>query len=81
MANAYLGHISGKETIITLCIGVALVGLMAGMQGLVASIIAWIVVNAVKTFLSRRLNGLTGDTLGAMEEIGEMVFLLALLWV
>ncbi|HHK9551200.1 TPA: adenosylcobinamide-GDP ribazoletransferase [Enterobacter sichuanensis] len=81
MANAYLGHISGKETIITLCIGVALVGLMAGMQGLVASIIAWIAVNAVKTFLSRRLNGLTGDTLGAMEEIGEMVFLLALLWV
>ena len=33
MANAYLGHISGKETVITLCIGVALVGLLAGMQG------------------------------------------------
>jgi adenosylcobinamide-GDP ribazoletransferase len=49
MANAYLGHISGK-TLITLCIGVALVGLLAGMQGLVASVITWIVVNAVKTF-------------------------------
>ncbi|EMB4081180.1 adenosylcobinamide-GDP ribazoletransferase [Klebsiella aerogenes] len=81
MANAYLGHISGKETVITLCIGVALVGLLAGIHGLVASVITWIVVNAEKNFLSRRLNGLTGDTLGAMEEIGEMVFLLALQWV
>lgn len=43
MANANLGHISGKETLIT-----------------------WIAVNAVKIFLSRRLNGLTGDTLGAI---------------
>ncbi|ADO48037.1 adenosylcobinamide-GDP ribazoletransferase [[Enterobacter] lignolyticus] len=81
MANAYLGCISGKEVVVTLCIGMALVVGMAGIRGLIASIITWAAVNAVKSFLSRRLKGLTGDTLGAMEEIGEMVFLLALLWV
>ncbi|MDN6110729.1 MAG: adenosylcobinamide-GDP ribazoletransferase, partial [Enterobacterales bacterium] len=27
------------------------------------------------------LGGQTGDTLGAAEEMGEMIFLLALLWV
>ena len=37
------------------------------------------VVLLLATYLRSRLGGQTGDTLGAAAEIGELVFLLALL--
>jgi adenosylcobinamide-GDP ribazoletransferase len=59
-----------------LAVAIALVCLPAG-TALVA--LAWLALAATATaaFLGRRLGGCTGDTLGAVQQIGEVAFLLA----
>jgi len=80
MGNIYIGQISGYQAAITLLIGALIVGLFAGMRGLIAILVTYVVVYGVASYFRRQLGGQTGDTLGASEEVGEMVFLLALLW-
>jgi adenosylcobinamide-GDP ribazoletransferase len=81
MGNVYIGQISGFQTAVTLIFGAVIVGLLAGSRGLITILVSYIVVYGVAAFFRRQLNGQTGDTLGALEEVGEMVFLLALLWI
>lgn len=81
MGNIYIGQISGVQTAVTLLTGALLVGLFTGFRGLIAILVTYFVVYGVASFFRRQLEGQTGDTLGASEEVGEIVFLLALLWV
>ena len=81
MGNVYIGQISGLQAATTLIIGALLVVLLAGSRGLIAILVTYCVVYGVASFFRRQLGGQTGDTLGASEEVGELVFLLALLWV
>jgi adenosylcobinamide-GDP ribazoletransferase len=55
------------------------VGLAAAhMPGLIAAAVAVGMAWAVTQFASTRLGGITGDTLGALVELGELIVLLAL---
>ena len=80
MGNVYIGHVAGRDVLVTLLITVGLVIGLTGARGLLAAGVSLCAMYAIKRFLSRRLKGLTGDTLGATEEMGELVFLLALVW-
>lgn len=81
MGNIYIGKISRRETSITLLTGAVLIAVLAGIPGLIAVGVSYVVTYLVAQRIARTLGGQTGDTLGAAEEIGEIVFLLAMLWV
>ena len=57
----------------------ALATLLLGVNGLRAALITLVLVWALGQALKRTLGGQTGDTLGAAIELGEVIFLLALL--
>ena len=56
--------------------GLALI--LAGPRGLLALALVWIISNRLARWWTRDLGGLTGDTYGALCEIGEVVALAAL---
>jgi adenosylcobinamide-GDP ribazoletransferase len=53
--------------------------LLPGMHGVAALGIAMVAIFVLGQLLKRTLGGQTGDTLGAAIELGELIFLLALL--
>ena len=52
---------------------------LLGLQGLRAALITLVLIWGLGWALKRTLGGQTGDTLGAAIELGELLFLLALL--
>ncbi|MGE4800658.1 adenosylcobinamide-GDP ribazoletransferase [Yersinia hibernica] len=79
LGNIYIGKVTGWQTAVTLAGGAVLTLLLGKGAALLALIIAMVVVLLLAVYLRRRLGGQTGDTLGAAAEVGELVFLLALL--
>ena len=79
LGNLFIGKISFRQTWVTLVIAGALVTAMLGMHGLRALLVAFIGIFILGQLLKRTLGGQTGDTLGASIELGEVIFLLALL--
>lgn len=79
LGNIYIGKVTGKQTLVTLAGGTILTLLLGQGAALLALVISMVVVLLLATYLRRRLGGQTGDTLGAAAEVGELVFLLALL--
>ncbi|HDL7340032.1 adenosylcobinamide-GDP ribazoletransferase [Yersinia enterocolitica] len=79
LGNIYIGKVTGKQTLVTLAGGAILTLLLGQGAALLALVISMVVVALLATYLRRRLGGQTGDTLGAAAEVGELVFLLALL--
>ncbi|MGL5699818.1 MAG: adenosylcobinamide-GDP ribazoletransferase [Kluyvera sp.] len=79
LGNLFIGKVSFRQTWLTLLIGGGLVTAMLGMHGLRAVMVAFIGVFILGQLLKRTLGGQTGDTLGAGIELGEVIFLLALL--
>lgn len=80
MGNIYIGKISQKEAAIALISGVVMIGFLAGLAGFFAIAITLLVAFALARYFRYHLNGQTGDTLGALEELSESIFLVALLW-
>ncbi|CNH05913.1 cobalamin synthase [Yersinia aldovae] len=79
LGNIYIGKVTGKQTLVTLAGGAILTLLLGQGTALLALVISMVVVLLLATYLRRRLGGQTGDTLGAAAEVGELIFLLALL--
>lgn len=79
LGNIYIGKVTGKQTLVTLAGGAILILLLGQSAALLALVISMALVLLLATYLRRRLGGQTGDTLGAAAEVGELVFLLALL--
>lgn len=79
LGNLFIGKVSGRDTSVTLII-TALVTLgLLGAKGIVALLVTLAAVFLLGQMLKRTLGGQTGDTLGAAIELGELIFLLALL--
>ncbi|MCB1422307.1 MAG: adenosylcobinamide-GDP ribazoletransferase [Nitratireductor sp.] len=74
--------ISSTQLAITLAITALLAILFGGPAGLVAAILALGAAFAFLKYLEARLNGYTGDGLGAMQQIAEITVMLVLcaLW-
>ncbi|NHB93584.1 adenosylcobinamide-GDP ribazoletransferase [Photorhabdus cinerea] len=79
LGNLYIGRINGHQTLLTLLGGAMLIALLTQWSGVLALAITLLVIGLLAVYLHRRLGGQTGDTLGASVEVGELVFLLALL--
>lgn len=80
LGNVFIGKVSGRQTCITLGLAVIVATvLLHGMQGLAAMVVTCAAIFILGQLLKRTLGGQTGDTLGAAIELGELIFLLALL--
>lgn len=79
LGNLFIGKVSGKQTAVTLAGGALLSVLLVPAAGMFAFVITLVAIMALAWALRRTLGGHTGDTLGAAIELGEIVFLLALL--
>lgn len=80
LGNVFIGKVSGRQTCVTLGLAVILAAvLLPGMSGVAALAVSAAVIFILGQLLKRTLGGQTGDTLGAAIELGELVFLLALL--
>lgn len=79
LGNLFIGKVSGKQTAVTLAGGALLSVLLVPAAGIFAFAITLIVIMTLAWLLKRTLGGHTGDTLGAAIELGEVIFLLALL--
>ncbi|HDU8581669.1 TPA: adenosylcobinamide-GDP ribazoletransferase [Morganella morganii] len=81
MGNIYIGRITLRQFVITLATGAVIVTVAGGMKALGALIITAFIIYGLGRYFLHHLGGQTGDTLGAAEECGEIIFLLALFWV
>ncbi len=80
LGNVFIGKVSGRQTCITLGLAVIVATvLLPGMQGLATMVVTLAAIFILGQLLKRTLGGQTGDTLGAAIELGELIFLLALL--
>lgn len=79
LGNLFIGKVSAKDTLITLIITALLAVVLLGYQGVLALLITMVAIYLLGWLLKRTLGGQTGDTLGAAIELGEVIFLLALL--
>lgn len=79
LGNLFIGKVSGRQAAITLAGGAVLSFLLVPASGLFAFVITLAAIMAFAWAIKRTLGGHTGDTLGAAIELGEVIFLLALL--
>lgn len=80
LGNVFIGRVTGTQTCVTLGLAAILAAvLLPGMHGVAALVVTGVAIFILGQLLKRTLGGQTGDTLGAAIELGELIFLLALL--
>lgn len=79
LGNLFIGKVTGTQALLTLIGGAVLCTVLLPASGLLALVITILAMYGLGRMLKRTLGGQTGDTLGAAIELGEVVFLLALL--
>lgn len=79
LGNIFIGKITLTQTIITLLTSAVLCAVLLPDGGLLAWLITTVVIALTGMAIKRTLRGQTGDTLGAAIELGEVIFLIALL--
>lgn len=77
LAQPFLLHLSWREVLgATLVSGVTLLWALGPVEALLSLVLLAVIARALTSFACRLLGGITGDTLGAANEVAEIVFLL-----
>lgn len=79
LGNLFIGKVSAGQTATTLGLTLVIAMGLFGWTGLWALLVTLVGIFILGQLLRRTLGGQTGDTLGAAIELGEVIFLLALL--
>lgn len=79
LGNLFIGKVNGAQAAVTLGLALAFAVVLFGGSGLWAMLVTVVGIYFLGQLLRRTLGGQTGDTLGAAIELGEVIFLLALL--
>ena len=75
--NLFIGNVGKKEVIISLLIDIVLVLLLLGiMKGIILISVALIFTMGFNRYCNNKIGGLTGDTLGANNELVEIIVLI-----
>jgi adenosylcobinamide-GDP ribazoletransferase len=77
MGGLFLGRQSWSRTLIAFMAGMLIVWLLLRFLGLAAFAGAMLVMILYRSYIYSKIQGMTGDTIGAGNEIAEIVFLLA----
>ncbi|MDO4169502.1 MAG: adenosylcobinamide-GDP ribazoletransferase [Lachnospiraceae bacterium] len=74
----FIGTISGKRVLICSILGILFLTLGCGIWGLAAAIGDFILIYLFRKYIEQILGGITGDVMGAANELAEIGFLLFL---
>jgi adenosylcobinamide-GDP ribazoletransferase len=77
-ASAYLGHVRKSGFAVATIICAVIAAALLGWRGLAALAISALAVEGFRCYVERRLGGMTGDTLGACNELIEVLSLAVL---
>jgi adenosylcobinamide-GDP ribazoletransferase len=78
LAQPFLSHLSARHVLgASLLLGLALLWALGPVGALCCLVVLGIAAYAMTLFARRLFGGITGDTLGAVNEITEVLFLLA----
>jgi len=77
-ASAYIGHVQKRDILIATIFCVAIAVALMSWRGLAAFVIAAAAAEVFRRYVERRLDGMTGDTLGACCELIEVLTLMSL---
>ena len=78
VGNAVSSGIPSEQFTLTLAIAFIIALLLGGGYGVFAGVIGFLIAGAMLLFLEKRLNGYTGDGLGAMQQLSEITILVIL---
>jgi adenosylcobinamide-GDP ribazoletransferase len=78
LGRTFRAQVQRRDFLYATVAALLLSGLVAGWQGLLAGLLVWGCAYMLAVWWTRDLGGLTGDTYGALCEIGEVVALAAL---
>jgi adenosylcobinamide-GDP ribazoletransferase len=76
LGDLFIGQITRKTLIITLILGTIFTIIMGSYRGIIAMVVAVIFVLGFRSYVEKRIGGITGDILGASVEISEIIVLL-----
>lgn len=76
LGQAFKQQVTWQSLVTATLIVLAISGSLLRWQGTILMTIAWLTATTLGYFLRSRLGGLTGDTYGAINEIGEVVTLM-----
>jgi adenosylcobinamide-GDP ribazoletransferase len=74
MARPFVDNATGNKRILSLIIALSLC-LLFGPIGAVLYLLAWIIILVLRIYFFRQYGGITGDLLGASDEIIEVILL------
>lgn len=77
MGGLFLGKQSWSRTLIAFAAGMLLVWFSLNFVGVASFAVAMLIIILYRSYIYSKIQGMTGDTLGAGNEIAEIVFLLA----
>jgi len=75
LGNLFIGKTRPRESIITGIIGALMVYATLGLSGIAAFCLVIMGVGLFRIRVERLLGGITGDVLGAMNELSELLFI------
>lgn len=82
MGSLFMEKSSRYRALGALTLGLGIIGAISGGSGLISLMICSIIMFVYKHYIYEKIGGMTGDTLGAANEVMEVVFLIsyALIW-
>lgn len=76
LGKLYMEKQTTEATVIALIVGLAIVAGFMGLLGIAISVVCALLCLLYKSFIYSKLQGMTGDTLGAANELLEIAFIL-----
>lgn len=80
MGRTFQAHVRRRDFVVTTATALILAALVGQWHGVIAGVLVWGCSHLLAYWWTRDLGGLTGDTYGALNEIGEVVVLAVLAW-
>lgn len=74
----FIGTLSGGRTLVCSLSGILIMTISFGICGLAAAVTVFVLIYGFRRYVEKILGGLTGDVMGAANELAEILFLLCL---
>ena len=76
----FIGTLRGKDVLICSLLGMIIVTIVCGVAGLAASVLVFLCIYLFRRYIERILGGITGDIMGAGNELAEIIVFTVSLW-
>lgn len=74
----FIGNLSGIRVFMCSLLGIAMISIACGIHGFASSCLVFLFIFLFRKYIEGILGGITGDIMGAANELAEILFLLCL---